>query len=68
VTPIAIDDYLAWCTEHDRDPEQSNSRASYATELLEHHDDAIRPWPPQRNQPCWCGTERKYKKCCLRAA
>jgi len=68
LTPIAIDDYLAWCTEHDRDPEQSDSRASYATELLEHHDDASTSWPPQRNHPCWCGTERKYKKCCLRAA
>ena len=26
-----------------------------------------KPWPPQRNEPCWCGSERKYKKCCLRA-
>jgi len=67
LTPIAIDDYLAWCTEDDRDPEQSDSRASYATELLE-HGDTIKPWPPQRNEPCWCGTGRKYKKCCLRAA
>lgn len=22
------------------------------------------PWPPGRNQPCWCGSGRKYKKCC----
>lgn len=21
-------------------------------------------WPPGRNQPCWCGSERKYKRCC----
>ncbi|MGO9505871.1 MAG: SEC-C metal-binding domain-containing protein, partial [Mycobacterium sp.] len=21
-------------------------------------------WPPGRNQPCWCGSGRKYKKCC----
>ncbi|MGA4539020.1 SEC-C metal-binding domain-containing protein [Uniformispora flossi] len=20
-------------------------------------------WPP-RNGPCWCGSDRKYKKCC----
>ncbi|WP_371131514.1 SEC-C metal-binding domain-containing protein [Streptomyces sp. Ag109_O5-10] len=19
-------------------------------------------WPPARNGPCWCGSERKYKK------
>lgn len=22
------------------------------------------PWPPGRNEPCWCGSTRKYKKCC----
>ncbi|WP_306368148.1 SEC-C domain-containing protein [Nocardiopsis sp. CC223A] len=21
-------------------------------------------WPPGRNEPCWCGSTRKYKKCC----
>ncbi|MDQ4021757.1 MAG: SEC-C domain-containing protein [Actinomycetota bacterium] len=21
-------------------------------------------WPSGRNQPCWCGSARKYKKCC----
>ncbi|MEV6140612.1 SEC-C metal-binding domain-containing protein [Nocardia sp. NPDC051990] len=21
-------------------------------------------WPPPRNAPCWCGSGRKYKKCC----
>ena len=19
---------------------------------------------PKRNEPCWCGSEKKYKKCC----
>jgi hypothetical protein len=22
-------------------------------------------WPPGRNDPCWCGSSNKYKKCCL---
>jgi tetratricopeptide (TPR) repeat protein len=66
LTPIALDSYLSWCTERGRDAEQSDSRASYATELVER--DAVNPWPPQRNEPCWCGSGRKYKKCCLRAA
>ena len=65
LTPITIDDYLAWCDEHDRDPEQSDTRASYATDLLE--GNVARPWPPRRNEPCWCGSGRKYKKCCLSA-
>ena len=21
-------------------------------------------WPPSRNDACWCGSDRKYKKCC----
>ena len=25
---------------------------------------AGRAWPPGRNEPCWCGSERKYKRCC----
>jgi tetratricopeptide (TPR) repeat protein len=65
LTPITIDEYLAWCAEHDRDPEESDTRASYATELISR--DVANPWPPQRNEPCWCGSQRKYKKCCLRA-
>ncbi|WP_232835980.1 SEC-C domain-containing protein [Actinocorallia populi] len=24
------------------------------------------PWPPERNDPCWCGSGAKYKKCCGR--
>jgi tetratricopeptide (TPR) repeat protein len=23
-------------------------------------------WPPERNQPCWCGSGQKYKRCCGR--
>jgi len=62
LAPIQIDDYLAWCTQHDRDPQQSDTRASYSTTLLDR--DIAEPWPPQRNEPCWCGSKRKYKKCC----
>jgi len=24
------------------------------------------PWPPGRNDPCWCGSGVKYKRCCGR--
>ncbi|WP_028648211.1 SEC-C domain-containing protein [Nocardiopsis sp. CNT312] len=27
-------------------------------------DPRLRPWPPQRNDSCWCASGRKYKKCC----
>jgi hypothetical protein len=25
----------------------------------------VRNWPPPRNEPCWCESGLKYKKCCL---
>jgi hypothetical protein len=65
LAPIAIDDYLSWCAERDQDPEESDNRAGYATELVRR--EIVAPWPPRRNQPCWCGSGTKYKKCCLRA-
>jgi hypothetical protein len=36
----------------------------YATHLA-NHNRATR-WPPGPNQPCWCGSSAKYKKCCGR--
>ena len=62
LTPIQIDDYLASCHQRDHDPQRSDTRASYSTTLLDR--DIAEPWPPQRNESCWCGSERKCKKCC----
>ena len=63
VAPIVVDDFVAWCDDRGEDPE--HARASYAAQQLRlgHAID----WPPGRNEPCWCGSERKYKKCCGRA-
>ena len=30
--------------------------------------DAEASWPPGRNEPCWCGSGQKYKRCCLARA
>ncbi|MFG1795442.1 SEC-C metal-binding domain-containing protein [Nocardia sp. NPDC049149] len=46
----------------DEDPVQASTRAAYAAELSSAGSD--RPWPPGRNESCWCGSGRKYKKCC----
>ena len=53
-------DYAAWCAEHDEDPE--DARAAYAADRMAAGD--VIPWPPARNEPCWCGSQHKYKKCC----
>jgi tetratricopeptide (TPR) repeat protein len=60
VAPIVVDDYVAWCADHDKDPEEA--RAAYAVDRMT-QGEAI-AWPPGRNEPCWCGSGRKYKKCC----
>lgn len=60
MSPIVVDGFVAWCDERGEDPE--NARASYAAEVLAAGEALA--WPPGRNEPCWCGAQRKYKKCC----
>jgi tetratricopeptide (TPR) repeat protein len=60
IAPIIVADFVTWCSEHDEDPEEA--RAAYAMHLT--GDGEVILWPPGRNEPCWCGSGRKYKKCC----
>jgi tetratricopeptide (TPR) repeat protein len=60
IAPILVDDYTAWCEERGEDAE--DARASYAAHRFA--DGEVIPWPPGRNEPCWYGSQRKYKKCC----
>jgi hypothetical protein len=41
-----------------------DTRLSYALTLVRAGEG--RPWPPGRNDTCWCGRDRKYKRCCGR--
>jgi tetratricopeptide (TPR) repeat protein len=66
LAPVIVETYLAWCAEAGRDPAERDSRASYSAELG--RTDRVRPWPPGRNEPCWCRSGRKYKHCCRAAA
>ena len=65
ISPIHIPDFLAWCADHDLDPAAPGTRAHYSADLARRHETI--GWPPTRNQPCWCGSGRKYKQCCGRA-
>lgn len=53
-----VDFAEAW----DVDPAASRTRAALAA-ALDRQDEA-RAWPPGRNEACWCGSGRKYKRCC----
>ncbi|MEX0835709.1 MAG: DUF6398 domain-containing protein, partial [Nitriliruptor sp.] len=44
------------------DPGGSQARATLAAEL--DRQGAGSEWPPGRNDPCWCASGRKYKRCC----
>lgn len=64
VAPIVVDEYIAWCEEYNEDPK--DGRASFAAHRMAAAD--VVPWPPGRNDFCWCGSQRKYKKCCGQAS
>jgi tetratricopeptide (TPR) repeat protein len=63
VAPVRVAPFTAWCAENGQRP-GSEARAEYAAHLAAIADPGVIPWPPHRNQPCWCGSGRKYKKCC----
>lgn len=53
---------IEFADEEGRDPEHAQVQADYAADLTARGRFTL--WPPPRNGPCWCGSDRKYKKCC----
>lgn len=60
MSPLPVDGLIRYCDARDIDPEES--RAAFAAE--QSRTGRATSWPPGRNAPCWCGSQRKYKKCC----
>ena len=46
------------------DPAHPDTHARTAAEIAGEGEGA--PWPPGRNDACWCRSGRKYKRCCGR--
>ncbi|SNR59612.1 SEC-C domain-containing protein [Blastococcus mobilis] len=63
IAPLRWADYTAWQEESREEGEPAQLRARYAADLCNDPTRVIN-WPPGRNEPCWCGSGRKYKKCC----
>lgn len=64
IVPLRASELTRWVADNqadERDPAQL--RARYAADLGRDLSRTI-AWPPGRNEPCWCGSGRKYKKCC----
>jgi tetratricopeptide (TPR) repeat protein len=64
IAPVQVAPFTAWCAEGGHQPDSPDARAEYAAHLAAIADPSVTRWPPGRNEPCWCGSGRKYKKCC----
>jgi tetratricopeptide (TPR) repeat protein len=63
VVPAQVDDLMAFARHHGGSPIDAGIKRRYCQSVP---DGATIPWPPERNAACWCGSRRKYKKCCGR--
>ncbi|WP_306368145.1 SEC-C metal-binding domain-containing protein [Nocardiopsis sp. CC223A] len=61
VTP---DEVAAFAAEHGLDPADPGTLRAWVSAVPAPDSPHVAPWPPERNHPCWCGSGRKYKKCC----
>jgi tetratricopeptide (TPR) repeat protein len=64
VAAIDVEDLVAWSAAEGYDPDSGEARSQFAAELA--RTGRALAWPPQRNEPCWCGSGLKYKRCCGR--
>lgn len=59
VAPLNVDDLIA---EYGDEGGDARYRGTMGANVAR-NGGAI-PWPPTRNDPCWCQSGRKYKNCC----
>jgi hypothetical protein len=64
LAPIDVEELVAWAAAEGLDPDSGEARSQFAGELA--RTGRALAWPPQRNEPCWCGSRLKYKRCCGR--
>jgi hypothetical protein len=62
VAPLVVEELESFAADHAFDSDSGRARSSYAARLLA--DGEAVAWPPGRNEPCWCGSGKKYKRCC----
>ncbi|MCX5309403.1 tetratricopeptide repeat protein [Streptomyces sp. NBC_00154] len=57
-----VSDFEEFTRAEGLSPQDGDTRAQYAADLAARGQ--TQAWPPPRNSSCWCGSSRKYKKCC----
>jgi len=64
IVSLRWSEFTKWVADnHPDEDDAARLRARYAADLGRDRSRVI-AWPPGRNDPCWCGSRRKYKKCC----
>jgi tetratricopeptide (TPR) repeat protein len=62
IAPLDVDELVDWAADAGYDPDTGEARSRFAVELAS--SGGALAWPPGRNDPCWCRSGRKYKRCC----
>lgn len=62
VATATLEDYLSFASGRGGHELDASTRAGYAAHCA--RLGRTTPWPPGRNDPCWCGSGTKYKRCC----
>lgn len=63
VVAAQVDGLIEFARQHGGSPTDANTKRRYCETAP---DNLAISWPPERNTACWCGSGRKYKKCCGR--
>lgn len=61
---FGVDEMAAFAGVRDLDPADVATHRAWAHSEVPDGSPRLLAWPPGRNEACWCGSERKYKKCC----
>ncbi|WP_047868155.1 SEC-C domain-containing protein [Nocardiopsis sp. RV163] len=59
-----VEEIVEFAERSGRDPADDDTVRTWADRGVAADDPRLRSWPPGRNEPCWCDSGRKYKKCC----
>lgn len=62
LAPVEMDDLRRWLDERRTTLSDIDAFEDYVDNLAD--SNRVVPWPPGRNDRCWCGSGSKYKKCC----
>jgi tetratricopeptide (TPR) repeat protein len=62
VAPLRVADLHVFAEHRGLEADSGAARSQCAAEMLVRGETIA--WPPGRNDPCWCGSGRKYKRCC----